>query len=138
MPHSLKKKLLNLQIKMAQEIEKPPAALMAKNDKKFIFSDENDRLIFNKNFIPNLKKSDSSPRFNILERSVLQAYLLRQKNGVIVPNKEFGKRILKTIVNKIRLKQCQSLDISPPDPNYKVVYLGNVLTGFAKGENFNM
>lgn len=50
------------------------------------------------------------------------------------PSKEFGKRALKTLINKLRMRSCASVDISPPDPCYKVVYLGNVLTGWAKGE----
>lgn len=31
-------------------------------------------------------------------------------------------------------RRSHSVEISPPDPEYKVLYLGNVLTGWAKGE----
>lgn len=32
-------------------------------------------------------------------------------------------------------RRSNSVEISTPDPEYKVFYLGNVLTGWAKGEN---
>jgi hypothetical protein len=40
-------------------------------------------------------------------------------------------------IGKLLRRNCDSAVISPPDPEYKVFYLGNVLTGWAKGESWN-
>ncbi|XP_022908112.1 uncharacterized protein [Onthophagus taurus] len=48
--------------------------------------------------------------------------------------KERGKRAFKALLNKLRLRKCASADITEPDPTYKVAYLGNVVTGWAKGD----
>lgn len=48
--------------------------------------------------------------------------------------KDRGKRVLRTLFNKIRMRKTASADISQPDPSFKVFYLGNVVTGWAKGE----
>ena len=37
-------------------------------------------------------------------------------------------------LGKLLRRRTDSVDISPPDPEYKVCYLGNVLTGWAKGK----
>lgn len=37
-------------------------------------------------------------------------------------------------LGKLLRRNCDSAPISAPDPEYKVFYLGNVLTGWAKGE----
>lgn len=37
-------------------------------------------------------------------------------------------------IGKLLRRNCSSVEISAPDPEYKVLYLGNVLTGWAKGE----
>lgn len=37
-------------------------------------------------------------------------------------------------IGKLLRRRTDSVDISPPDPEYKVSYLGNVLTGWAKGK----
>lgn len=50
------------------------------------------------------------------------------------PSREFGRKALKTLFNRLRLRKYASADISAPDPSYKVAYLGNVLTGWAKGD----
>ncbi|CAH0556456.1 unnamed protein product [Brassicogethes aeneus] len=42
--------------------------------------------------------------------------------------------IFKTFLNRLRLKKYASATISKPDPTYKVAYLGNVITGWAKGD----
>jgi hypothetical protein len=48
------------------------------------------------------------------------------------------KRITRSL-GKLLRRNCSSVDISIPDPEYKVSYLGNVLTGWAKGEfNFEI
>lgn len=55
-----------------------------------------------------------------------------------MPGKEFqkdrGKKMFKTLLNRLRLKRCASATISKPDPTYRVAYLGNVVTGWAKGD----
>lgn len=50
-------------------------------------------------------------------------------------DKDLGARALKTISRSLgRLwRRSHSVEISIPDPEYKVLYLGNVLTGWAKG-----
>lgn len=55
-----------------------------------------------------------------------------------MPGKEFqkdrGKRAVKSFLNRLRWKKYASATISKPDPTYKVAYLGNVVTGWAKGK----
>ncbi|GJQ81196.1 hypothetical protein Trydic_g5753, partial [Trypoxylus dichotomus] len=46
--------------------------------------------------------------------------------------KDRGKRALRMFFNRLRLRKCASADITEPDPTYKVAYLGNVVTGWAK------
>ncbi|CAH1368719.1 unnamed protein product [Tenebrio molitor] len=48
--------------------------------------------------------------------------------------KEKGRRMLKTFLNRLRLRKSASVTISTPDPTYRVAYLGNVVTGWAKGD----
>lgn len=52
------------------------------------------------------------------------------------PNREFGRKAFKYIFNRLRFQKYASADISTPDPSYKVAYLGNVITGWAKGNFF--
>lgn len=50
---------------------------------------------------------------------------------------DLGTRTLKIIskgLGRIFWKKSYSVDISEPDPEFKVSYLGNVLTGWAKGK----
>uniref|UniRef100_A0A1B6M9Q2 PID domain-containing protein n=1 Tax=Graphocephala atropunctata TaxID=36148 RepID=A0A1B6M9Q2_9HEMI len=50
-------------------------------------------------------------------------------------NKDFKERTLRTLKQGLgRLWKRRSVTITEYDPSYKVVYLGNVLTGWAKGE----
>lgn len=55
-----------------------------------------------------------------------------------MPSREYhrdkGKKIIRTFLNKLRLRRTASVTISRPDPTYKVAYLGNVVTGWAKGD----
>lgn len=55
-----------------------------------------------------------------------------------MPGKDFqkdrGKRAVKSFLNRLRWKKYASATISKPDPTYKVAYLGNVVTGWAKGK----
>jgi hypothetical protein len=43
-------------------------------------------------------------------------------------------RLLSKSIGKLFRRNCDTLEISKPDLEYKVLYLGNVLTGFAKGK----
>lgn len=48
-----------------------------------------------------------------------------------------GRRAVNAVTRGLRRlvrKHCSSLDISTPDPEFKVAYLGNVVTGWAKGK----
>ncbi|XP_055922171.1 uncharacterized protein LOC129953238 [Eupeodes corollae] len=52
-------------------------------------------------------------------------------------NKDLSVKAFRTIsrgLGKLWWKRTHSVDISNPDPEFKVSYLGNVLTGWAKGE----
>uniref|UniRef100_A0A1B6E9S0 PID domain-containing protein n=1 Tax=Clastoptera arizonana TaxID=38151 RepID=A0A1B6E9S0_9HEMI len=50
-------------------------------------------------------------------------------------NKDFRERTLRSLKQGLgRLWKRRSVTITEYDPSYKVVYLGNVLTGWAKGE----
>lgn len=66
-----------------------------------------------------LIKKISLPLFNEMPR---KATIQKEK-----------KRTFKYVFNKIRLKKCASATISKPFPTYNVAYLGNVVTGWAKG-----
>lgn len=51
--------------------------------------------------------------------------------------KDISARAFRTIskgISKLLWRRSHSVDISTPDPEYKVSYLGNVLTGWAKGK----
>lgn len=52
--------------------------------------------------------------------------------------KDISARAFRTIskgISKLLWRRSHSVDISVPDPEYKVSYLGNVLTGWAKGRH---
>lgn len=52
---------------------------------------------------------------------------------------DLGTKAFRTIskgIGKLWFKRSHSVEISTPDPEYKVSYLGNVLTGWAKGKCF--
>lgn len=53
-------------------------------------------------------------------------------------DKDIGVRAFKSIskgLGRLLWRKSHSVDISAPDPEFKVSYLGNVLTGWAKGES---
>uniref|UniRef100_A0A182F7D5 Uncharacterized protein n=1 Tax=Anopheles albimanus TaxID=7167 RepID=A0A182F7D5_ANOAL len=53
-----------------------------------------------------------------------------------VNDSESSAKAIKSItrgLGRLLRRNCHSIDISRPDPEYKVSYLGNVLTGWAKG-----
>lgn len=52
-------------------------------------------------------------------------------------DKDIGARAFKSIskgLGRLLFRRSHSVDISAPDPEFKVSYLGNVVTGWAKGE----
>ncbi|XP_053679545.1 uncharacterized protein LOC128730518 [Anopheles nili] len=54
-----------------------------------------------------------------------------------VNDSETSAKAIKSItrgLGRLLRRNCHSIDISRPDPEYKVSYLGNVLTGWAKGD----
>lgn len=57
-------------------------------------------------------------------------------DGKDVKEKDMGAKTLRTISKSLgRLwRRSRSIEISIPDPEFKVLYLGNVLTGWAKGK----
>lgn len=99
---------------------------------------------------PPLKKSHSvSEKFT--NREVDEEFVLRVSDlsasttslmtdsGVTLEKPVDGNKI-KTItkgLGKLLRRNHSSVEISAPDPEYKVLYLGNVLTGWAKGELIN-
>lgn len=48
--------------------------------------------------------------------------------------KDKGRKLLKGLLNRLRMRRYASVTISKPDPSYRVAYLGNVVTGWAKGK----
>lgn len=48
--------------------------------------------------------------------------------------KDSGRRVLRTLLNRLKIRRTASVNISEPDPTFKVAYLGNVVTGWAKGK----
>lgn len=53
-------------------------------------------------------------------------------------DKDIGVRAFKSFskgLGRLLWRKSHSVDISAPDPEFKVSYLGNVLTGWAKGES---
>lgn len=53
-------------------------------------------------------------------------------------DKDMGIRAFRSIskgLGRLLWRKSHSVDISAPDPEFKVSYLGNVLTGWAKGES---
>uniref|UniRef100_A0A8W7PRJ2 Uncharacterized protein n=1 Tax=Anopheles coluzzii TaxID=1518534 RepID=A0A8W7PRJ2_ANOCL len=57
-----------------------------------------------------------------------------------VNDSESSAKAIKSItrgLGRLLRRNCHSIDISRPDPEYKVSYLGNVLTGWAKGYRNN-
>lgn len=68
--------------------------------------------------------------------SSLVDYQEQENNGSHHIN-DIGTKAFRTIskgIGKFWFKRSHSVEISTPDPEYKVSYLGNVLTGWAKGE----
>jgi hypothetical protein len=74
----------------------------------------------------NLGFSESATNLNSIESTTSSAPMEKSNLKTI---KNFTKGL-----GKLLRRNCDSVAISTPDPEYKVFYLGNVLTGWAKGE----
>lgn len=61
--------------------------------------------------------------------SSLDSYTVPMEKSNLKSIRNFTKGL-----GKLLRRNCDSAAISAPDPEYKVFYLGNVLTGWAKGE----
>ncbi len=98
---------------------------------------------------PHFKKSHSvSEKFT--NRESEEEFVLRvsdlsasttslMTDGGVTMEKPVNGNKIKTItkgLGKLLRRNHSSVEISAPDPEYKVLYLGNVLTGWAKGEFF--
>lgn len=62
------------------------------------------------------------------------------KTNSVCTRPEMNSRSIRTLskgLGRLLWKRSYSIDISEPDPEFKVSYLGNVLTGWAKGMYFN-
>jgi len=63
-----------------------------------------------------------------------------ENDGTVQPasaSKEFGQRTLRSLkrgLGRLWRRHRGNASITEYDPSYKVAYLGNVLTGWAKGE----
>lgn len=54
-----------------------------------------------------------------------------------MPEKDISTKAIRTLsrgLGRLLRRRSSSIDISEPDPEFKVAYLGNVLTGWAKGK----
>ncbi|XP_070498648.1 uro-adherence factor A [Chironomus tepperi] len=103
---------------------------------------------------PQLKKSQSvSEKFSNRSNESDEEFVLRISEhnvnlststsnlslelGSAPMEKPTNKNAIKSItkgLGKLLRRNHSSVEISPPDPEYKVLYLGNVLTGWAKGD----
>lgn len=75
--------------------------------------------------------------YNHVNLSTSTSNLNSLEIGSAPMEKPANKNAIKSItkgLGKLLRRNHSSVEISPPDPEYKVLYLGNVLTGWAKGE----
>lgn len=90
-----------------------------------------------------LKKSVSvSEKFSNKQHMILSesASNLNSLESSSAPMEKTNLKAIRSItkgLGKLLRRNCDSVSISAPDPEYKVFYLGNVLTGWAKGESAN-
>lgn len=88
-------------------------------------------------------ESDDDFTFRISEQQMSlseSASNLSSIDSSSAPMEKSNTMTIKSItkgIGKLLRRNCDSVAISPPDPEYKVFYLGNVLTGWAKGETWN-
>lgn len=97
-----------------EKLKKPPTRLHALYQEKFLKTDSD---------------SVADLLLNPTDKEVEKGDLV---NGLPPTGKPF--RTLSRGFGKLIRRNYSSVDISNPDPEYKVSYLGNVLTAWAKGE----
>lgn len=89
------------------------------------------------------KESDDEFTFRMSEQHMILSESASNLNSLESSSAPMEKTNLKAIrsitkgLGKLLRRNCDSVSISAPDPEYKVFYLGNVLTGWAKGESAN-
>uniref|UniRef100_A0A182P511 Uncharacterized protein n=1 Tax=Anopheles epiroticus TaxID=199890 RepID=A0A182P511_9DIPT len=144
---------------MAPSANGPPAApgadeTLKKKKSRFVKSASIARIFGN---TYNTKKYDDSSallKLQQFKRSFLNSEKFHKKDGgagaaeepeegelqigdaCYVNDSESSAKAIKSItrgLGRLLRRNCHSIDISRPDPEYKVSYLGNVLTGWAKG-----
>lgn len=82
-------------------------------------------------------KKDSTAAAAAAAASELQDQEPKIGDGCYVNDNESGAKAIRSItrgLGRLLRRNSHSIEISRPDPEYKVSYLGNVLTGWAKGE----
>lgn len=83
--------------------------------------------------IPVIGQKKDKSKGDTLDRHLLALEHFQESH-----NGDFGSKAMRTIsrgLGKLWWRRTHSIDISSPDPEFKVSYLGNVLTGWAKGKN---
>lgn len=86
--------------------------------------------------VPGKKSTVSSGKFNKtldFENQIDEVNYIKE----FADSPDISSKAIKTItrgLGKLLRRNCSSIDISTPDPEFKVSYLGNVLTGWAKGK----
>lgn len=96
---------------------------------------------------PKIKKSHSvNEKFSSSSRDGDEEFVLRvsdlsasttslmNDSGAMAEKPENKIKSITKGLGKLLRRNYSSVEISAPDPEYKVLYLGNVLTGWAKGE----
>ncbi|XP_073835101.1 uncharacterized protein [Musca autumnalis] len=79
------------------------------------------------------KKKEDKSKVDTLDRHLMALENFQEhRNGGDLSSK--AMRTLSRGLGKLWWRRTHSIDISSPDPEFKVSYLGNVLTGWAKGE----
>lgn len=85
-----------------------------------------------------LPASETSARMKTMGDVVADP--IDENDGTVQPasgSKEFGQRTLRSLkrgLGRLWRRHRGNASITEYDPSYKVAYLGNVLTGWAKGE----
>lgn len=77
-------------------------------------------------------KSDDKSGADTLDRHLMALENFQERR-----NGDLSSKAMRTIsrgLGKLWWRRTHSIDISTPDPEFKVSYLGNVLTGWAKGK----
>lgn len=95
-------------------------------------------------FLNKANESDDEFTFRMSEHHLILSESSLNLNSLDSSSAPMEKTNLKTIrsitkgLGKLLRRNSDSVAISAPDPEYKVFYLGNVLTGWAKGECWNV